>query len=145
MRLGAPPASLSKIRRRPMNTINSTNGQIMAMDGHALNSISDISSGRKVFMFPNEGALPNGAAEVSENLSKSHKGSGASIEEIQRVSEEVMGHTLKFNVNSDSGKVVVKVINPNSGEVIREIPTEEIQKLQAHLKMQQGLLFDETI
>ena len=127
-----------------MNTINSTIGQIMAMDGHALNSISDISSGRKVFKFPNEGALPNGAAEVSENLSKSHKGSGASIEEIQRVSEEVMGHTLKFNVNSDSGKVVVKV-NPNSGEVIREMPTEEIQKLQEHLKMQQGLLFDETI
>ena len=56
-----------------MNTINSTNGQIMAMDGHALNSISDISSGRKVFMFPNEGALPNGAAEVSEKKTRGKK------------------------------------------------------------------------
>ncbi len=128
-----------------MNTINSTNGQIMAMDGHALNSVSDISGGKKVFKFPNEGALPNGAAEVTENLVQSHKNSGASIEQIQQVSDQVMGHTLKFNVNSDSGKVVVKVINPTNGEIIREIPTEEIQKLQAHLKVQQGLLFDKTI
>lgn len=128
-----------------MNTINSTIGQNMAMDGQVFNSVSDISGAAKSFSFPNQGTMPNDAAEVTENLAKSHKNAGASIEEIQKVSDEVMGHTLKFNVNSDSGKVVVKVVNNSTGEIIREIPTEEVQKLQAHLATQQGLLFDKSI
>ena len=41
--------------------------------------------------------------------------------------------------------IVIKVIDANTDKVIREIPSEEIQRLQARIRETVGLLFDETI
>ena len=57
----------------------------------------------------------------------------------------VMGHKLEFNVNEELNKVIVKVVNPSTNETIREIPSEEIQKIQVRMKHAIGLLFDEMI
>ncbi|MBN1410237.1 MAG: flagellar protein FlaG [Spirochaetales bacterium] len=52
---------------------------------------------------------------------------------------------LKFNVNKEINRIIVKVIDGETNEVIREIPEVEIQKLIARIKETIGILFDKKI
>ncbi|MEL3912122.1 flagellar protein FlaG [Treponema pedis] len=66
------------------------------------------------------------------------------VEEIQKLCN-MCGRKLQFRVNTDTNRIVVKVIDTSTDKVIREIPSEEIQRLQARIRETVGLLFDETI
>ncbi|WP_312935382.1 flagellar protein FlaG [Pseudomonas sp.] len=48
---------------------------------------------------------------------------------------------LEFSIDDDSGKVVVKVIATDSGEVIRQLPSEAALKLAQTLNDANSLLF----
>lgn len=50
---------------------------------------------------------------------------------------------LKFSVHKVSGKMMVTVKDGSTGDVIREIPPEEILNLVARLEEMVGLLFDQ--
>ena len=52
---------------------------------------------------------------------------------------------LKFSVNEEIDRVVVKVVDGSTDKVIKEIPPEEIQRLIVRIKETIGLLFDEQI
>jgi len=52
---------------------------------------------------------------------------------------------LRFEVNKDLDQVVVKVIDPNTDKVIKELPPEELQRLQMRIREMIGLLFDEWV
>ncbi len=66
------------------------------------------------------------------------------VEEIQRLCN-MCNRKLQFRVNKDTNRITIKVIDSNTDKVIREIPSEEIQKLQARIRETVGLLFDEAI
>ncbi|ULQ59759.1 flagellar protein FlaG [Brucepastera parasyntrophica] len=66
------------------------------------------------------------------------------VAQIQNISD-MFDRRLQFLVSTDLEKVIVKIIDSNTDKVIREIPSAEIQKLQARIKETLGLLFDETI
>ncbi len=40
---------------------------------------------------------------------------------------------LRFSVDQDSGRTVIQVVNPGSGEVVRQIPSEEMLALATKL------------
>jgi len=126
-----------------MNTI-STIGQTGAMDGTTVSSSFETTKNIKL-RTDSMNKLPDSAAEVSENISRNIEATKANVQELQRLSDMVMGHKLQFNVNEDLNKVIVRVVNSKTNEVIREIPSEEVQKFQSRLKRQIGLLFDEVI
>ena len=50
---------------------------------------------------------------------------------------------LQFSVDDDSGKIVVKVVDPATKEVIRQFPSEEAIAISQSLDKMQGLLLDE--
>ena len=50
---------------------------------------------------------------------------------------------LDFSIDDSTGKVVVKVIATDSGEVIRQLPTEAALKLAESLSDASSLLFDD--
>ncbi len=52
---------------------------------------------------------------------------------------------LKFSINQELNQVIVKVIDGSTDEVIKEIPSAELQRLQAKINEAIGLLFDEKI
>jgi flagellar protein FlaG len=52
---------------------------------------------------------------------------------------------LKFSVNRASGQVVVAVTDEESGEIIRQIPSEEMVHLSTKLEEMMGLIFDQKI
>lgn len=52
---------------------------------------------------------------------------------------------LDFSIDDSTGRVVVKVIATESGEVIRQLPSEAALKLAASLSDASSLLFDEKV
>ena len=66
---------------------------------------------------------------------------------IRRILKDasLLNRDLKYSVNSETDQIVVKVIDKSTDKVIKEIPPEEIQRLQARLKQEIGLLIDEQI
>ena len=81
----------------------------------------------------------------SQNIATNLADTQADVQELQKLSDMVMGHKLQFNVNNDLNRVIVKVVDTSTNEIIREIPSEDLQKLQARMKHTIGLLFDETV
>lgn len=124
-----------------MNTI-STIGQTQAMDGY-FNALDKQKQAPKVAA--QIGNMPNSAAEVSANIESKIADTQAMAQDLQRLSDIVKGHKLRFNVNNELDKVVVTVIDNSTNEIIREIPSEDLQKIQIHMKQAIGLLFDEMI
>lgn len=62
------------------------------------------------------------------------------VNELQRKAQS-FAPNLKFSVDHDTGRTVVKVTDANTQEVIRQIPAEEVLKLAKELDRMQGLLF----
>ncbi len=52
---------------------------------------------------------------------------------------------LDFSIDDSTGQVVVKVIARQSGEVIRQLPSEVALKLAENLKDANSLLFDTQV
>ncbi len=125
-----------------MNTI-STIGKTMAMDGRAFFNTKP--SVQKVHEVKAPITMPQGAAEVSKTLAANLAETKETVQNIQKVSDLVLGHKLQFNINQELGKVIVEVIDPETNKVIREIPSEDLQKIQIQMKRAIGLVFDEMI
>ncbi|QFI36573.1 flagellar protein FlaG [Moritella marina ATCC 15381] len=59
---------------------------------------------------------------------------------------------LNFSVHDDTGRMLVKIVDPDSGEILKELPSEEVLKMAANIEKFQdnvsarpGLLFDEMV
>ena len=66
------------------------------------------------------------------------------VRELQMVTK-AFNRRLQFTINKELDQVVVKVIDAETDKVIRELPSEEIQKLHVRIREAIGLLIDETI
>jgi flagellar protein FlaG len=49
---------------------------------------------------------------------------------------------LSFSVDDSTGDVVVRVIDGDSGKIVRQIPSEEILRLTERLDEMRSLLFE---
>ncbi len=65
--------------------------------------------------------------------------------EILQQTFYIFNRKLKFSINREINRIVVKVIDGTTDKVIKEIPPDEIQRLVARIKETIGLLFDEKI
>ncbi|MBI3524226.1 MAG: flagellar protein FlaG [Betaproteobacteria bacterium] len=73
----------------------------------------------------------------------------ATADEFKRASEElqrriqVTAPELQFTVDHDSGRTLIKVTDPATNEVIRQIPSEEVLQINKGLDRFQGLLLNQ--
>jgi flagellar protein FlaG len=80
---------------------------------------------------PSEPANPADAATVSQVVSRLN-------DYVQTLRRD-----LVFRVDEETDKVVVTVVDPETGEVIRQIPSEEVMAVARVLgELQQGVLID---
>lgn len=49
---------------------------------------------------------------------------------------------LKFSTDEETGKLIVSVVNPSSGEVLRQMPSEEALKVAEAIGRYQGMFVD---
>ncbi|GEM_PF-896884 len=52
---------------------------------------------------------------------------------------------LQFQVDKDSGDVVVKVVDTETGDVVRQIPPEEVLRLRERLAKSAGAIFQGSV
>ncbi len=52
---------------------------------------------------------------------------------------------LKFNKDDKTGQTYIKIVDKETGDVIREIPPEEVRKLAEKLDEMVGILFDKKV
>ena len=61
------------------------------------------------------------------------------IDKVQNVTQ-TLANELKFNIDQDSGRTVVKIVDSTTDEVIRQIPSKEMLAIADALDQIQGLL-----
>ncbi|SDH39770.1 flagellar protein FlaG [Pseudomonas panipatensis] len=83
--------------------------------------------------------LPQSAKDTS---AKQLQDLGAAVRSLQDHAQSVQ-RNLEFSVDQGSGETVVKVVAADTGEVIRQIPSEVALKLAESLKESGNLLFSE--
>lgn len=68
------------------------------------------------------------------------------VEAVQKMRDhmQVIDRDLHFSVDEDSGLTIVKVIDPETKEVVRQIPSEDIMRVVRSLESGGGLLSDVT-
>lgn len=72
----------------------------------------------------------------------------AMSDELKRATEELLRRIktvapeLQFSVDQDSGRTIIKVTDPSTDELIRQIPAEEVLRLNKELDRLQGLLLN---
>jgi flagellar protein FlaG len=74
-------------------------------------------------------------------------GQGEAAEAAAQAVAEAIRETpidLQFSRDDDTGTIVIKLINQQSGETVQQIPTEALLRLSAALGQAQGRLFDQT-
>lgn len=69
------------------------------------------------------------------------------VEAIKRIQEFVdeTQRGLQFSIDEDTGRTIVKVIARHSGEVIRQLPSEEALELAKRLQDAGGILFSRQV
>lgn len=129
-----------------MNTINSF-VQAATMDGQNIrNAASSYTTSlhktgsdvQKILIAPT-------GSEVAENIAQNAADVKADAQQLQKLSDMVMGRKLRFNVNEELGSIVVKIVDPNTEQVIKEIPSADIQKLKINIRKAIGVIFDDMI
>jgi len=88
------------------------------------------------------GAAQQAAAQQSVQQFDS-EGLQKSVDAANR-SARSLGSSVQFNIDSQSGKAVVRVVDSETGQVIRQIPSEEMLELRRALDRIAGLVIDET-
>ncbi|MBD8709353.1 MULTISPECIES: flagellar protein FlaG [unclassified Pseudomonas] len=68
----------------------------------------------------------------------------AAVKQMEKFFQSVH-RNLEFSIDDKSGKVVVKVIATETGEVVRQLPSAEALKLADSLKNANSLLFDAKV
>ena len=70
------------------------------------------------------------------------------VQLLQEVLEVAQNHFqvsdvgLAFSVHGDTGRIQVSVTDKETGDLIREIPSEQILNLMANIDEMMGILFD---
>lgn len=70
------------------------------------------------------------------------------LEQMAQQLQDFMGEmnrSLQFQVDEDSGRDVIKVLDKATGDVIKQYPSEEVLSLVSKLSETAGLLIDQTI
>ncbi|MBO3275789.1 flagellar protein FlaG [Pseudomonas schmalbachii] len=101
---------------------------------------------------PSRAASIKPAADTAQNSSlrdgESSRDGAASRSRLDSAVDDIQSflqtlkRNLNFSIDESSGKVVVKVIDGDSGKVVRQMPSEDVLKLAARLDDMRSLMFE---
>lgn len=86
-----------------------------------------------------------------KNNDQDEKSQPLEREQLEQMAQQLqdfmgeMNRSLQFKVDEDSGRDVIKVLDKNSGEVIKQYPSEEVLSLVSKLSESAGILIDQTV
>ncbi|MCV0328302.1 flagellar protein FlaG [Pseudomonas aeruginosa] len=121
------------------NVNNSTAAPVIRLFGSASSSDGARPAGQA-----GEAAASASAQRTGDVIRMGDKEQRAAVEEavssIEKFTQSIR-RDLSFSLDDSTGRVVVKVTDSTSGEVIRQIPSEEALRLAERLDEARSLLF----
>lgn len=85
-------------------------------------------------------------AHVPEETKAHHKAEAPPpVEHAEPVASNFKPYSLSFRFEKELNRVVVKVIDPETGELLREIPPESVIEALKQLRKAPGTLVDEEV
>jgi len=97
-------------------------------------------------MTPQQGTISNTAAQPTAAAQSSAPLDRRTVEEaVQKVQKTVaaFNSALQFQIDEDTEKLVIKIVDTNTKEVIKQIPPQEVLDIAKALDKLQGLLVRE--
>lgn len=91
-------------------------------------------------------ALPKGGEKLPENTAPA-----PTPDRVEQAVQQIQSYLsdsqrqLQFQVDSASGRTIVRVINPETNEVIRQIPGEEMLKLARAMGNNGGRIISDLV
>ena len=128
-----------------MNTINTNSMVHVAMDGQSLYNTNKNSASNSVQQQNAAASITPTGAQVAQNIEQNIAEIKADSQALQKMTEMVGGNKLQFSVNKELGSVVVSIVDSTTNQVIKQIPSEDMQKLKLRLRKAIGSMFDEVI
>jgi len=77
----------------------------------------------------------------ADNKSEAEEQIKQAVQKIQGVVDN-LAQSLRFSIDEETGKTIIKVMDAHTEEIIRQIPTEEAIEIARTLDKAQGLLFN---
>ena len=123
---------------------------------YTINSSPGLDPGRSVLQPTKQGRIPgssnqgnivhlNRQDKVQPEEGGEQKKDGTSqlfMKSLQEEFELIHKVELKFNRDQDTGQTYIKIVDKDSGNVVREIPPEFLRKLAEKMDEMVGILFD---
>ena len=98
----------------------------------------------QVVSAPAASSQPDTSTSKDSDPEKKSQELEAAVKQMEKFFQSVH-RNLEFSIDDKSGKVVVKVIATETGEVVRQLPSAEALKLADSLKNANSLLFDAKV
>ena len=92
-------------------------------------------------------AQPRSIKEMNEEAARKQQEERKDEDELTKAVDqmnersELLRRNLQFSVDDESGRMVIKVVDSQTDEVIRQIPKEEMLEIARSLEKAEGLLF----
>ncbi|WP_340162738.1 MULTISPECIES: flagellar protein FlaG [Halomonadaceae] len=81
-----------------------------------------------------------GASTASSSAVTGSPGAGELVAPIQRINEVMRSYGIEFSLDEHPSRVVTRIVDRVSGDVIRQIPSEEVLRIAKQLDELQGRL-----
>ena len=90
--------------------------------------------------------MPEAAQTQTKNIAPAPERQAKKITQVLQQSLNSFDVKFDYSVHESTGTIIVKVINGETGKVVREIPPKELVALAASIVEElHGLLYDEQI
>ncbi len=124
MRTEAPPAAATAQATNAASTARATNGAKVAQESQVVAAVEKMAQ-----------------APVPQDLNAAVKAAAHQIDSYLKS----VGRQVEFRVDDDTGVTVVTVRETATGEVIRQIPNEEVLQMARHFDAGSKSLLDLTV
>ena len=69
----------------------------------------------------------------------------AVVEDVNTMVHQFAATKISFHVDEETGRSVVRVVDKETGDVIRQVPPEELLTLVARMRQLSGLIFSKEV
>ncbi len=67
------------------------------------------------------------------------------VSDINQLVSQVSTTKISFDIDEATGQSIIRVVNRETGDIIRQLPTEELLNLVSKMEQLRGLIFDQEI
>lgn len=85
------------------------------------------------------------ASQAQSNTRAAQSAPGELVKPIQRINEAMRRYGVEFHLQEFGGRVVTRIVDRESGDVIRQIPSEEVLRIAESLEQLQGRLIQQQV